>query len=487
MIRPLHVFLLSILIGLSGSLVVGWSMLSMRQDAFAYARANGYNVLLYVQQNLKNDLDSHAQSLQTLDNALVSQLDDQHTGETLRRLLRGHLASHPEVGTILVTDASGRLISDLSRSYGRVPDLSDRDYFKAHVAGDDGLYLSHPLLPIFRNAQPSIALSHRLSGLHGEFLGVAAVIKQISHIEAFFSGLEVGDDTRITVSLSDGTPLAHFPATEAPPRSAGDQQALLSFVASGKGGQLASAESTDSSWRGYMRVGDYPLVVDVEISGGRIYQAWAVRTWVCVGVLVCMNLFIAALACGVVRYMRDSQRQTRALSQAASIDPLTGLANRRSFDARADVEWRHAQQAHANLAVLMIDIDHFKRYNDHYGHQGGDVALQQVAALLRQGCRRQEDFPARYGGEEFIVLLPNCTVEAAGQIAEQLRQSIEQAALSHAAVERGVVSVSIGVASSLAAGHANFASLVEAADQALYQAKNTGRNRVVVSSATPSA
>ncbi len=175
--------------------------------------------------------------------------------------------------------------------------------------------------------------------------------------------------------------------------------------------------------------------------------------------------------------LEASNRQLAALNIT---DALTGISNRRYFDEKLESEWNRARRNGQPLALLLLDIDHFKAYNDHYGHQGGDSCLQSVARLLAATVHRAGDTVARYGGEEFVVLVPDCNQEDALALAEKIRHTIEIAALPHAKSELGIVSVSIGVKSIIPNETTSPTHLIGMADEALYKAKGKGRNRVGV-------
>lgn len=159
------------------------------------------------------------------------------------------------------------------------------------------------------------------------------------------------------------------------------------------------------------------------------------------------------------------------------IDGLTGVANRRRFDEALLSEWRQCQRAGTPLALLMIDIDHFKRYNDHYGHPTGDACLQQVAAVLKAAMQRACDLVARYGGEEFVCLLPGCDQAPALAKAQALQAALAAQGIAHDASPTAAwVTLSIGVAVAQPQAGGSPAALVAAADAALYSAKHRGRN-----------
>lgn len=201
---------------------------------------------------------------------------------------------------------------------------------------------------------------------------------------------------------------------------------------------------------------------------------------------IVLRLLLAnVLGVSVVNTLQRSQRtqfaQNRLLQQLLSTDSLTGIANRRHFDYALADEWRRCARSRTPLSLLMIDVDHFKSFNDHCGHVRGDQCLRQVATLLSQGARRPGDLVARYGGEEFVCLLPNTDSGGAAAVAERLRAGVREARIPHPASPIGtVVTVSAGVAT-LHPPAGSGDELVTLADRALYVAKENGRNRVVAS------
>ncbi len=169
------------------------------------------------------------------------------------------------------------------------------------------------------------------------------------------------------------------------------------------------------------------------------------------------------------------------LHELAITDGLTALANRRRFNDVLDEELRRARRTAGVLSLILCDVDHFKRYNDHYGHAAGDDCLRTVGATLRDVFRRAGELPARYGGEEFAVVLPGVPAEDAVKAAERFRRAMEQCALPHAASEAApVVTLSLGVVSSPVGPDTTADTLITRADEALYHSKRTGRNRVTL-------
>ena len=193
----------------------------------------------------------------------------------------------------------------------------------------------------------------------------------------------------------------------------------------------------------------------------------------------------------LVLVMRDVSERHLAhqrLEQDVVTDALTGLANRRAFDDTLAREWARAARADTELSLILVDVDHFKAFNDHYGHPAGDACLRQVAGAIRGVIRRPGDLAARYGGEEMAVILPRTPSSGAALVAESLRIAVEGLRTPHVASPGGRLTVSLGVATTVAAvGHLIPMpdGLVIAADGALYRAKSRGRNRVETTTLLP--
>lgn len=245
---------------------------------------------------------------------------------------------------------------------------------------------------------------------------------------------------------------------------------------------------------------------------GMFWGAWSV-SWL-IGAITNGNAQAKKrLIATMLRAQRDAhaliEQQTRALDeksreleaanarlhQLSMVDGLTAVSNRRRFDEALHEEWRRARRArsesrtasipavaasesHESMALLLLDIDHFKQYNDHYGHLAGDACLKQVAAIIARAIRRSGDMVARYGGEEFAIILPATPLAGAFGVAERIRGMIWDANLPHAESAFGRVTVSIGVADSQGQSCQAENDLLRLADGALYAAKRAGRNRV---------
>jgi two-component system chemotaxis family response regulator WspR len=185
--------------------------------------------------------------------------------------------------------------------------------------------------------------------------------------------------------------------------------------------------------------------------------------------------------------LREMKKQlelsNRKLKKLSMLDGLTGIANRRHFDETFEEELSKAYKTQAPLSLVLIDIDFFKRYNDSYGHQGGDDCLIRVGKTLTNECKNSDDLPARYGGEEFVVLLPGTGEDQAEIVAERIRKAVLELCIEHKASDASpCVTLSLGIGTMLPNEKLKAQQLIERADKALYKAKEKGRNQAVKAS-----
>jgi diguanylate cyclase (GGDEF)-like protein len=180
-----------------------------------------------------------------------------------------------------------------------------------------------------------------------------------------------------------------------------------------------------------------------------------------------------------IRNHLQSVQQRRMLEQLAMLDSLTGIPNRRRFSEVYEQEWRRCMRDDVPLSLIVVDVDHFKAFNDNYGHAAGDEVLRRIASCLQTSLRRPGDFVARYGGEEFVMLLPGIDSEGAGALSEHTRADIEALRIPHAfSAVAPWVTISLGGASRIPTEGTPSPELFSLADTYLYKAKHTGRNRV---------
>jgi diguanylate cyclase (GGDEF)-like protein len=203
-----------------------------------------------------------------------------------------------------------------------------------------------------------------------------------------------------------------------------------------------------------------------------ILERWRAEAIRIGAIMLALISFVLAVTLFLAREIGRRAAAEDKLEELATTDALTGLRNRRKFDAVIDAEWRRAARQRKPVALLMIDADYFKTYNDTFGHQAGDELLVGIAICISDSVRRAGDCAARYGGEEFAVLLPGLLPAEAFEVAETIRMKVEQWC-----GESAITTVSVGVASLMPSATSEWNWLLKAADHALYAAKANGRNR----------
>jgi diguanylate cyclase (GGDEF)-like protein len=216
------------------------------------------------------------------------------------------------------------------------------------------------------------------------------------------------------------------------------------------------------------------------VLAGLIADIDSPQRWLDVAIVAFASAIGAAVHFALQRAVRHGYLATQALNESAHRDSLTGIHNRRMFDEHMNRVWQQAAREAVPVGLLLIDLDHFKKFNDTHGHQGGDTCLVKVASLLPQVARRPLDLAARYGGEEFVVLLYDAQREQVEEICIQLHAAVEHAAIPHESSSTGKVTFSIGAACVVPQVGRHPEGLIQLADEALYAAKERGRNRTVI-------
>ncbi len=231
----------------------------------------------------------------------------------------------------------------------------------------------------------------------------------------------------------------------------------------------------------YASVRSGVIVLVAYVAGAWITDQQATEAVYSALVLGFANLIGATVSYTLEKVNRTNYLEARLLKEMASRDGLTGIYNRRMLDEHLDKIWQQGTRERAPVALLLVDIDYFKAYNDYYGHQAGDESLRHVAHTLARCARRPLDFTARYGGEEFAIVLYNARRDYVEEISRRIRESMEQLAVKHpASPVAKQLTVSIGAACVVPAADRSHFGFVQLADEALYEAKGQGRNRLVI-------
>nr|WP_241024655.1 diguanylate cyclase [Burkholderia sp. Ac-20365] len=472
------------LTGIAGTLIAsamaGLTLATLyagRTDALNHARETSANLVSLISSDLSRNVEIYDLSLQEI----VHRSQEPtvwHLPDALRRTVlfdRATLAAY--LGGAYVIDEHGVLKATQEGPVNKDVRFDDRDYFVIHQRSRNaGLFVSHPFQSRLREHELSFALSRRIDARDGSFAGVALLAVRIAYLQRLLDKVNTGRDGTAFILLEDGTVLARKPYLESMIGIDVDRYPQYAVVHSGSAGSFIDDSPIDHVRRifSYAHVPDTPLIVIVAPAVDDVLAPWRKRSAVAGGLTFMLGAVVVLVCWTLAFTLRDKVRAQARLAELAATDPLTRLNNRRTLDRHLDEEWRRARRNGAVLSVLFIDIDHFKRFNDTYGHAAGDDVLVAVADSIASVARRSIDVVARYGGEEFAVVLPDTATATAKNIAEKVRRVVEALRIG----QMPGVTVSVGCATGRPADGRNAAELVAAADAQLYAAKAAGRNQV---------
>jgi diguanylate cyclase (GGDEF)-like protein len=461
------------------SAVCGSVMWEMRRSAVDLAQQAAGNLASTIESDISRNIELYDLSLRAVVDNLGMPALAAASKPIMHMILFDHAATAKHFGAIQVFDANGNLTHDSTTLDPSPVNRADEAYFTVQRDNPDaGLFISRPML---YGGAYAVVLSRRISGPDGRFRGVVTGSIRFSYFHELFARLSLGSQDTITVFRKDGLVIMRTPFDLDVVGRNLNYTPGVGRVLKEPAGSLSSSRSPDGVDRLYVwRGGASPLVVLVGKPWTDILGLWHKEAMQIGIIMLGLIVLLAAGTLFVVREMRQRSLAEEKLEELATTDALTGLRNRRKFDSVIDAEWRRAMRQHTPLALLMIDADHFKTYNDQFGHQAGDQVLVGISICISDSARRVEDCAARYGGEEFALLLPGLSAAEATKVAESIRLKVEQWSGDPA-----VTTVSIGVASMIPVTTMETSSLIEAADKALYTAKRNGRNQSVA--ATPAS
>ena len=461
-------------------------LLDSRQDIWRQAERSSTNLAQSLERDIARNFEIYDLSLVGAMEALRQPALPDADPALRHAAIFDRAASAKYLGSLIVLDTTGNIVFDSTSITPHTLNLADRDYFQSHLHQNLGLFVSQPYNSRMRDGDPSIAISRRVSGPDGTFEGVVVGSLRLAYFRDMFGNLDMGRGGVVFLMDDAGRVVASYPKRNNVQRSFAGSP-ISDAVRSGGSGLVQGTSEYDGAERmfAYKRVGDLPLHVAVGISVHEIMAPWwhkaAVIGTILVGLAgaaIAMCLLFRHELTKRLRAEASLREAARRLEQAANTDALTGLANRRAFQVALDRTWRIAVRNGTGLALLMIDADAFKKFNDRYGHQEGDRVLHLVGEAIRGNLRRAGDMGARYGGEEFAVVLPDTDLGGATLLAERIRAEVRDGAIPHADAPDGFVTVSIGVSVCRPRNGEISGVLVRTADAALYEAKRAGRNRV---------
>ena len=477
--------------------IYGWSLWTARQRHLEETAVSTANMARALASHAERSIEVAdvvlAEMVERAENDDIEGAGRERMHDRLVRLMRDSV----ELQELFIYGADGERVAT------SLPVLvhgnnADREYFKYHASHSDRTtFVGKPIISRSSGILAS-PLSRRVNRPDGSFGGVAMVSLKLSYFGTFYDSFDVGEEGTIILARDDGTLLYRRPFNE---KMVGTSIAggpiFRQYREAGPVGTAVMTSKIDGIQRmySYRHVEGFPLIVASAQSYKSILAGW----WLTVVKMSCVVLFaVVGLVWGGARMVRqirirekleeELRRAGAALEQhnlslktLAESDGLTGLGNRRLFEDTLEREVGRARRSGGPFALILVDVDFFKKYNDRYGHVAGDDCLRNVARAIASGARRPGDLAARYGGEEFALVLPDTDLDGALAVAELVRETMAAMDIAHADSPTGSISLSLGVAAgypSEVPGTAAQAWVV-AADQMLYEAKTAGRNRTM--------
>ena len=466
-------------------IVSGWMLIMLRQQTWLAAEVRTSNLATLIAQDIDRNAEMFDLSLQAVLDGLGDPDVAALSPNLKRMVLFDRAATARDFGAIKVLDASGRIVLDSTTDRTGAETYAGAPFFKMHQQNTQGgLFLSAPFME--NGNDPVIAFSRRVTLPDRSFDGVVFGTMRLAYLRTLVSNLDVGSTGSISVFRDDGTLMMRSPYD---PRDLGRIIPRAAMAPNADRAEIKHktvTSSIDGVDRLYAaaHLKHAPLTINVALGIDEFLSEWRWRAILFGGVvlLLCGSMTaMAILTAGNVRQRRMVEQRlniaNRQLQALAATDSLTGLANRRVYDEVLARELRRSSRTRSELSLLVIDADHFKTYNDRYGHEAGDQVLKAIADVLSKATNRATDLACRIGGEEFAVILPETAKPGAFHVASRIHAELRKAAIEHADNEPGYVTVSIGLAYVGPASEMDGSQVFRIGDKALYKAKNAGRNR----------
>jgi diguanylate cyclase (GGDEF)-like protein len=440
------------------------------------------NIATLVDQDIARNIELYGLSLQAVADA-VEDPELMALPPRLRQIaLFDRTTSAPGLGAMVVLDKDGTIILDSLQTPVRAGNFADREYFQFQrdTPHPNGFYISRPFEARLQQRIWSVSISRRLNAPDGSFAGIVSGTLKFDFLKQRLASIALGKNGVANLLRDDGVLLVQSTPGNRTVGADWSRATLFQRLRESPAGTFASESSVaDRVPRlyAYRRVANFPLVVIAGVARSEVLAPWWFKTGLIAAVFAAMAVSVTVLVAMFNRELRRRITAEKGQAALARQDRLSQLANRLGFDEALSTEWRRAARNLQPLSLLMIDVDHFKEFNDHYGHPEGDRVLAAIGGAIGGVVRRPGDIAARYGGEEFAVLLPNTGAEGAMRMAETIRKSVPAVAAPHEHSSHRYVTVSIGAATIIPGNGVEAKTLVENADRALYAAKAGGRNK----------
>ncbi|OLF53826.1 sensor domain-containing diguanylate cyclase [Pseudomonas chlororaphis] len=482
------VFLVLVTVSILGIFAI--QITNSKARELAQARLTSGNLAWSIAQQATDTFDEANLVLEEL----IERIGDDSSPAALertRKLLGKRVLATEQLHGLFFYDRQGNWVLSSFDFQPEAANNAERDYFKFHR---ENVTLTPRIGPALRSKTTGewvIPFSRRVNDREGHFKGVVLATIKMAYFDTFFSRFSIDDKGAIFLALPQGTIIARRPFDEKLiGTSLAKSQIFSMYLPEAPADTVMVKSIIDGVDRlfGYRVLHKYPLVVAAANSRESILLSWRADIYkmsAMIAVVLLINLLVGILLFKQVRKglaVENHLKKARSVLQTLVLqDGLTGLANRRHLERNLELEWQRAARQRSSISLIMLDIDHFKSFNDRYGHVAGDHCICAVGQAISQCARRPSDLAVRYGGEEFAVLLPDTESAGAYAQAESIRLAVANLGIVHAENPTGAVTVSLGVHTCVPAS-SEFKTLLMQADAALYMAKRGGRNQTVPSS-----
>lgn len=482
---------------LSMSAIVIWEAWNSRQ----YHLRDKEVAMSNLAQTLASQAQATIKQADTLLFSLVERLEYEPLDAVglahLERLLNAQRSELRQLHGLFVYDETGRWVANSNGAVMPDANNADREYFIFHRDHPDRGPHIGPSIKSRSSGEWIMTVSRRINHADGRFAGVVLATIYLDHFLSLYDSIDMGRNGVINLITDDARIVVRRPFKESEVGTSIAKGPLFQqLLPTGDAGTATVKSMVDGVERvvGFRRVDGYPLIVFAALNKDEVLAGWREVSLLSAAIVALLLGFIGVLGYRLIGLMKRQNRVqndlldaqdkllevNRGLKLLALEDALTGLSNRRQFDLFIHAEMDRARRIQSGLAILMIDVDHFKPFNDQYGHVAGDECLRRISAIITQHIECPGGLAARYGGEEFAVVLPGTDYVGAFLLGENIRHAVLQAGICHSGRADGVVTVSLGVAAFDPASQAQPDDLIHAADKALYVAKASGRNMSVI-------
>ena len=477
-----------VLVGIALVFATLWQINESSKERIATAKISVSNIVRAVEQQAQDTIQQADNTLRDL----AERVSHDGLGDEQRLRLSNILALNTTyiegIQGLFIYNARGDWEASSFPGDIKNKNNGDRAYFSFHRDNTDKSVYIGSIIRSRTTGEMVIPISRRIDAADGSFAGVALATVPVAYFNSFFEKMDVDENGVIFIALDNGELLARRPTITAlmtTNLSKGDIfSRYLSKSDSGTATLISVVDKVERIYA-YRRIAGLPIVAAAGVSSQYVFAPWwsyVYRSLILVGIIVIILAFLGGLLYRQIKQLVIAEKELNTARNELEIisqtDSLTSLANRRCFDIALKKEWRRAQRNQSNIAIILMDIDWFKQYNDHYGHINGDECLRKVANSISKVVSRAGDLAARYGGEEFVILLPETDLAGALTVAENVRLAIIDAGIEHSGSPLGMVTISAGAVVFFAPEIDSYTEALVKADKLLYQAKKFGRNLV---------